>query len=370
MNEEPQSKRRRGRPTVQITLTDDERQTLERWAQRPTSSQALALRCRIVLACAEGASNVDVGEQLGVHAATVGKWRGRFAARRLEGLADEPRPGVPRTIADAQVEQVIVKTLEETPTDATHWSTRSMARATGMSQTAISRIWRAFGLKPHLVQTWKLSTDPQFIDKVRDVVGLYLDPPEAALVLCVDEKSQIQALDRTAPSLPLLPTTPARRSHDYVRNGTTSLFAALDVASGKVISALHRRHRHQEFLKFLKTIDANVPAELAVHLICDNYGTHKTPAIKNWLLRHPRFHLHLTPTYSSWLNLVERWFAELTNRKLRRSAHRSVAELEADIAAWIGAWNEDPKPFVWAKTADEILANLAGYLQRINNSGH
>src|SRR6266545_939349 len=370
MNEEPQSKRRRGRPTVQILLSDDERQTLQRWARRGRSSQALALRCRIVLACAEGWSNVDVGEQLGVHATTVAKWRRRFATRRLEGLADEPRPGVPRTITDAQVEEVIVKTLEATPTDATHWSTRSMARATGMSQTAVSRIWRAFGLKPHLEETWKLSTDPQFIDKVRDVVGLYLDPPEAALVLCVDEKSQIQALDRTAPSLPILPTTPARRTHDYVRNGTTSLFAALDVASGKVISSLHRRHRHQEFLKFLKTIDAAVPAELDVHLICDNYGTHKTPEIKRWLLRHPRFQLHLTPTYSSWLNLVERWFAELTNRKLRRSAHRSVAELEADIGAWVDAWNQDPKPFVWTKTADEILDNLARYLQRINNSGH
>jgi transposase len=244
-----------------------------------------------------------------------------------------------------------------------------MAKATGMSQTAISRIWRTFGLKPHLQETWKLSTDPQFIDKVRDIVGLYLDPPAAALVLCVDEKSQIQALDRTAPSLPILPGTPARRTYDYVRNGTASLFAALDVASGTVISQLHRRHRHQEFLRFLRAIDRNVPAELDVHLICDNYGTHKTSQIKRWLLRHPRFQLHLTPTYSSWLNLVERWFAELTNRKLRRSAHRSVAELEADINAWIQAWNADPKPFVWTKTADEILENLAGYLQRINNSG-
>src|SRR5512132_1845983 len=322
MSEQPQPTRRRGRPTAQIALTDEERQTLQRWARRRSSSQALALRCRIVLACAEGLSNVEAGKRLGVHAVTVGKWRGRFAARRLDGLVDEPRPGAPRTITDAQVEQVITKTLEETPTDATHWSTRSMARATGMSQTAVSRIWRAFGLKPHLLETWKLSTDPQFIDKVRDVVGLYLDPPEAAMVLCVDEKSQIQALDRTAPSLPILPTTPARRTHDYVRNGTSSLFAALDVASGKVISQVHRRHRHQEFLKFLRSIDGTVPAELDVHLICDNYATHNTPAIKTWFLRHPRFHLHFTPTYSSWLNLVERWFAELTNRKLRRSAHR------------------------------------------------
>jgi transposase len=361
----------RGRPKAPLVLTDDERQTLQRWARRGTTSQALALRARIVLACAQGATNKEVAEQLGVWPQTVGKWRGRFVAERLEGLSDEPRPGRPRTIADERVEAVITKTLEEPPPHHdSHWSTRSMARATGMSQTAISRIWRAFGLKPHLQETWKLSTDPQFIDKVRDVVGLYLDPPEAALVLCVDEKSQIQALDRTAPSLPMLPTTPARRTHDYVRNGTTSLFAALDVASGTVISALHRRHRHQEFLKFLTTIDANVPAELDVHLVCDNYGTHKTPEIKRWLLRHPRFHLHLTPTYSSWLNLVERWFAELTTRKMRRSAHRRVAELEADIRGWVDAWNEDPKPFVWAKTAEEILDNLASYLQRINDSGH
>jgi transposase len=361
----------RGRPKAPLVLTDDERQTLQRWSRRAKSSQALALRCKIVLACAEGQTNQAVADQLGIWPQTVAKWRGRFVRGRLEGLSDEPRPGRPRTITDTQVEQVITKTLEEPPPNHdSHWSTRSMAKATGMSQTAISRIWRAFGLKPHLVQTWKLSTDPQFIDKVRDIVGLYLDPPQAALVLCVDEKSQIQALDRTAPSLPLLPTTPARRTHDYVRHGTTSLFAALDVVSGKVISATHRRHRHQEFLKFLRTIDRSVPAGLDVHLVCDNYGTHKTPEIKRWLLRHPRFHLHLTPTYSSWLNLVERWFAELTTRKLRRSAHRSVAELEADLRAWIDAWNQDPRPFVWTKTADEILDSLAGYLQRINNSGH
>jgi transposase len=361
----------RGRPKAPLVLTDDERQTLQRWSRRAKSSQALALRCKIVLACAEGQTNQAVADQLGIWPQTVAKWRGRFVRGRLEGLSDEPRPGRPRTITDTQVEQVITKTLEEPPPNHdSHWSTRSMARATGMSQTAISRIWRAFGLKPHLVQTWKLSTDPQFIDKVRDLVGLYLDPPQAALVLWVDEKRQIQALDRTAPSLPLLPTTPARPTHDDVRNGTTSLFAALDVVSGKVISATHRRHRHQEFLKFLRTIDRSVPAGLEVHLVCDNYGTHKTPEIKRWLLRHPRFHLHLTPTYSSWLNLVERWFAELTTRKLRRSAHRSVAELEADLRAWIDAWNQDPRPFVWTKTADEILDSLAGYLQRINNSGH
>ena len=361
----------RGRPKAPLVLTEEERQTLERWARRHTSAQAVALRARIVLACAEGATNVAVATQLGIWPQTVAKWRGRFVRERLEGLADEPRLGRPRTIADDQVEQVIVATLEQPPPDHdTHWSTRSMARATGMSQTAISRIWRAFGLKPHLEQTWKLSADPQFIDKVRDIVGLYLDPPERALVLCVDEKSQIQALDRSAPTLPILPATPARRSHDYVRHGTASLFAALDVASGQVISSVHRRHRHQEFLKFLKTIDKAVPAGLELHLVCDNYATHKTPAIKTWLLRHPRFHLHFTPTSASWLNLVERWFAELTNRKLRRSSHRSVAELEADLKAWIAAWNQDPKPFVWTKTADEILDSLTSYLQRTNDSGH
>jgi transposase len=285
----------RGRPKAPLTLTDDERQTLERWSRRATTAQALALRARIVLACAAGATNKAVAEQLGVWPQTVTKWRGRFVRQRLEGLSDEPRPGRPRTITDAQVEQVITKTLEEPPPrQDTHWSTRSMARQVGLSQTAVSRIWRAFGLKPHLTQTWKLSADPQFIDKVRDIVGLYLDPPERALVLSVDEKSQIQALDRSAPTLPLLPTTPARRAHDYVRHGTASLFAALDVASGQVISQVHRRHRHQEFLLFLKTIDQAVPAELELHLICDNYATHKTPAIKTWLLRHPRFHLHFT----------------------------------------------------------------------------
>jgi transposase len=361
----------RGRPKAPLVLTEGERQTLERWARRRTSAQALAVRARIVLACAEGATNVAVAEQLGIWPQTVAKWRGRFVRERLEGLSDEPRPGRPRAIADEQVEEVVVKALERPPPNHdTHWSTRSMARATGMSQTAVSRIWRAFGLKPHLEQTWKLSADPQFIDKVRDIVGLYLDPPERALVLCVDEQSQSQALDRTAPLLPLLPTTPARRSPDYARHGTASLFAALDVASGQVISQVHRRHRHQEFLRFLKTIDKAVPAELDLHLVCDHDATHKTPAIKTWLLGHPRFHLHFTPTSASWLNLAERWFAALTNRKLRRSAHRSVAELEADITAWNAAWNDDPKPFVWTKTADEILDNLANYPQRTNNSEH
>jgi transposase len=370
MSEEPQSKRRRGRPTAQITLTDDERQTLQRWAQRPTSSRALALRCRIVLACAQGLSNVAAGEQLGVHPVTVAKWRGRFATRRLEGLSDEPRPGVPRSITDAQVEQVITKTLEETPAAATHWSTRSMAQATGMSQTAVSRIWRAFGLKPHLVETWKLSADPQFIDKVRDLCGLYLNPPEAAVVLGVDEKSSIQALDRTAPVLPLMPASPQRRSHDYTRHGTTNLYAALNLASGLVISQLTARHRALEFKKFLARIDQTVPAELDVHVICDNSSTHKTPAIRRWLVDHPRFQLHVTPTYSSWLNLVERWFAELTTKWLRRGSHRSVPELTASIQSWIDTWNDDPRPFVWTKTADQILDSITRYPQPISNSGH
>jgi len=354
-----------------LVLTGEERQVLEGWARRRKTAQALALRSRIVLACADGAAVSSVSAGLGISRATAGKWRSRFLEARLEGLSDEPRPGRPRTVTDEHVEKVIAATLEQAPPDGdTHWSTRSMARSAGMSQSAVSRIWRAFGLKPHIVQTWKLSTDPQFIDKVRDVVGLYMCPPENALVLCVDEKSQIQALDRTAPCLPMLPTTPARMTHDYVRNGTTSLFAAFDLASGSVIGQHYRRHRHQEFLRFLKLIDAAVPKDLDLHLVLDNYATHKTPAIHQWLLKQPRFHLHFTPTSSSWLNLVERWFAELTNRKLRRSAHRSVTELEADIRKWINEWNKDPRPFVWTKTADEILETLAAYCERIIDSGH
>jgi transposase len=356
---------------VPVVLSAEERQALEGWTRRRKTAQALAMRSQIVLRCAEGGTIGEAASDLGVSRDMVSKWRGRFLRDRLEGLTDEPRPGRPRLISDEQVEQVIAKTLEEMPPSGdTHWSTRSMARAAGLNQTAVSRIWRAFGLKPHLVQTWKLSADPQFIDKVRDVVGLYLDPPRNALVLAVDEKSQIQAIDRTAPCLPLLPTTPARMTHDYVRHGTTSLFAALDVASGSVIAQHYRRHRHQEFLRFLKLIDTAVPAGLDLHLICDNYATHKTPAIRKWLLRHPRFHLHFTPTSASWLNLVERWFAELTNRKLRRSAHRSITELEADVRKWINEWNKNPRPFVWAKTADEILATLAAYCCRINDSRH
>jgi transposase len=359
-----------GRPTVQIELTDDERETLQRWARRRTSAQALALRCRIVLAASAGTSNTDIARALGCHPVTVSKWRTRFAERRLDGLYDEPRPGKPRTISDADVEQVIVATLESAPKDATHWSTRSMAAHAGLSQTAVSRIWRAFGLKPHRTEDFKLSPDPQFIDKVRDVVGMYLNPPEAAVVLCVDEKTQIQALDRTAPLLPMMPGTPQRRTHDYVRHGTTNLYAALDVASGNVITSMTARHRSEEFRRFLTLIDEQVPDGLDVHVVLDNVSSHKSPTIQRWLQQHPRFTFHFTPTYSSWMNLVERWFGELTTKWLRRGTHRSVKELVAAIETWTQNWNENPKPFVWHKTADEILDSLATYLQRINDSGH
>jgi transposase len=314
--------------------------------------------------------NIEIAERLGTGRPMVTKWRNRFAEHRLDGLTDDPRPGRPRTVTDEQVEQVIVRTLESAPRDATHWSTRSMAREAGLTQSAVLRIWRAFGLQPHRQDTWKLSKDPQFVDKVKDVVGLYLDPPERAVVLCVDEKSQIQALDRTAPILPMLPGTPERATHDYKRCGTSSLYAALDITTGQVISALHGRHRAVEFKKFLQTIDREVPAELAVHLVLDNASTHKTPAIKKWLLAHPRFVLHFTPTSSSWINLVERWFAELTTKKLRRGTHRSVRALNSDIRAWIQTWNEDPKPFVWTKTADQILESISRYCNRINESRH
>jgi transposase len=355
---------------ARIVLSDEERAQLQSWARRRSSAQALAQRSGIVLLAAEGLKNVEIARELGVRRPMVTKWRNRFAELRLGGLTDEPRPGRPRTITDEQVEEVIVKTLESTPRDATHWSTRSMAAEVGLSREAVGRIWRAFGLQPHRQQTWKLSRDPQFVDKVKDVVGLYLDPPERAVVLCVDEKSQIQALDRTAPILPMLPGTPQRATHDYKRSGTSSLYAALDLASGKVIGRLHARHRAIEFKRFLQAIDREVPGELAVHLVLDNSSTHKTPAIGRWLAAHPRFVVHFTPTSSSWLNLVERWFAELTTKKLRRGAHRSVRQLNADIRAWIEAWNDDPKPFVWTKTAEEILDSIARYCNRINASRH
>ena len=362
---------RTGRPKAELVLTGLEREELERYARRPKTAQALALRARIVLASASGVANTEVAARLGVTVQTVGKWRQRFVERRLAGLLDEPRPGQPRKITDQHVEDVIVRTLETTPPDGgTHWSTRKMAAVTGLNQTAVSKIWRAFGLQPHRVEQFKLSKDPLFIDKVRDIVGVYLDPPERAVVLCVDEKSQIQALDRSAPILPLLAGVPERRTHDYKRAGTSTLFAALDLATGQVIGSLHQRHRAVEFKKFLQTLDREVPDDLEVHLILDNYATHKTPAIQKWLTRHPRFVLHFTPTSASWLNLVERWFAELTERKLRRGTHRTVAELNTDIRGWIAAWNENPKPYVWVKTADQILDNLTQYLNRINDSRH
>jgi transposase len=355
---------------VSIELSDQERAQLESWARRRTSAQALAQRSRVVLLAGEGLKNTEIAGRLGVHRTMVGKWRSRFAEHRLDGLLDEPRPGKPRTITDEQVEEVIVKTLESTPRDATHWSTRSMAREVGLTQSAVLRIWHAFGLQPHRQETWKLSKDPQFVAKVRDVVGLYLNPPERAVVLCVDEKSQIQALDRTAPILPMLPGTPQRATHDYKRAGTSSLYAALDITTGKVIGSLHARHRAIEFKKFLQSIDREVPAELEIHVVLDNSSTHKTPAIQRWLTAHPRFVLHFTPTSSSWLNLVERWFSELTNKKLRRGAHRSVRELNTDIRAWIADWNDEPRPFVWTKTADQILESIARYCNRINESRH
>jgi len=361
-----------GRPKAVLTVTDDERQKLDQWARRPKSTQRLALRARIVLACAEGRSNTEVARQLRLALPTVGKWRRRFVAARLEGLADEPRPGTPRTLTDAQVENVITRTLESKPQAATHWSTRGMAEATGLSQSAIVRIWHAFGLQPHRRETFKLSTDPFFVEKVRDVVGLYLNPPDRAIVLCVDEKSQVQALDRTQPLLPLQPGQTERHTHDYVRHGTTALFAALNVATGEVLGRCHSRHRQQEFVRFLDLIDSRVTREpgMEIHLVLDNYGTHKAPAVKRWLQRHPDFQVHFIPTSSSWLNQVERFFAEITEKRIRRGAFRSVRELEGAIAEYLEHHNANPKPFVWTASANLILERVEEVCKRTSNSGH
>lgn len=360
----------RGRPVAPIHLTDADRQLLERWVRRPKTAQALALRARIVLTVAEGVSNTAAAEQLGITIQTVGKWRKRFRQQGVDGLLDGPRPGPPRSITDEDVERVLTLTLESQPVGSTHWSTRSMATRCGLTQSAVSRIWRAFALQPHRTETFKLSNDPLFIEKVRDIVGLYLNPPDRAVVLCVDEKSQIQALDRTQPLLPMRPGQIERRTHDYVRHGTTSLFAALDAKTGEIFAECHRRHRAVEFRKFLTRIEGAVPEDLDVHLILDNYATHKTPLIHKWLVKHPRFHLHFTPTYSSWLNMIERWFAALTEKQLRRGVHRSTRELELAIERFVDDTNDQPRPFIWTKTADDILQSIARFCKRTSDSGH
>jgi transposase len=361
-----------GRPKNPLVLTDEEREQLERWARRPKTSQRLAQRSRIVLACAEGEDNTVVAETLAVCKATVGKWRKRFLDKRLDGLVDEPRPGAPRTISDADVERIVTKTLETKPRNATHWSTRGMAEATGMSQTAIVRIWRAFGLQPHRTKTFKLSEDPLFIEKVRDVVGLYMNPPEHAIVLSIDEKSQVQALDRTQPLLPMEPWQVERHTHDYARHGTTSLFAALNCKTGEVIGRCHQRHRHQEFLRFLKHVDQTLEKgpKTEVHLVMDNYATHKTPAVQRWLTKHPEYQVHFTPTSASWLNQVERFFAEITEKCIRRSAYRSVNALKKSIMDYLDEHNKKPKPFTWVATADLILERVKNVCKRISDSGH
>lgn len=354
-----------GRPKAALVLTDEELEVLRRHARRSTGSQQLGLRARIILQCATGSKSCDVAEALGVREATVSKWRGRFVRLRLDGLLDAPRPGAPRRVTDERIEELVRATIELTPKNATHWSTRSMAKHLGLSQNMVSRVWRAFGLKPHRVETFSLSNDPLFVDKVRDIVGLYMNPPDNALVLCVDEKSQIQALERTQLVLPMMPGVSQRHTHGYFRHGTTTLFAALDTKTGKVIGHCYRRHRAAEFVAFLARVDESVPTNLDVHLIMDNYATHKTLVVKRWLKKHPRFHVHFTPTYSSWLNLVERWFGLLSVRKLRRSSHRSTHALEADIRSYIECTNDEPQPFIWTKTADDILASIARYCSRI-----
>src|ERR1035437_5093353 len=361
---------RAGRPTPTIELSGTERETLQRWVRRHSSAQALALRSRIVLACAEGATNGEVAAAERVHPATVGKWRRRFANDRLAALVDAPRPGAQRSIADETIEAVLVDTLESAPGADTHWSTRGLAAKHGISKTTVAEIWRAFSLKPWQQDNFKVSPDPDIVEKVRDLVALYMNPPDAAAVFAVDEKPQIQALNRTAPTLPMLPTTPQRATHDYERNGTVALCAALNTARATVISDTRPSHNQDDFIAFLNKINREVPADLDVHIILDNLSAHKTPKVQRWLLRHRRFHLHFTPTYGSWMKLVERWFAALTTKKLQRSAHRSTKELAADIRAWVETWNENPKPFVWHKTAEQILERLAGYCAAINQASN
>lgn len=360
----------RGRKPLVVELKEGDRATLEGWARRLKTAQALATRARIVLRAAAGLNSTAISQELNLHLNTTLKWRRRFVEQGVDGLLDEPRPGQPRKISDADVEAVIARTLETKPADATHWSSRAMAKASGLNQTAVSRVWRAFALQPHRSESFKLSRDPLFVDKVRDIVGLYMNPPDHALVLCVDEKSQIQALERTAPLLPLRVGQAERRAHDYKRHGTTSLFAALDTKTGAVLGKTYRRHRSQEFRQFLDMIERNVPAELDVHLILDNYATHKTAAIQRWLLKRPRFHVHFTPTSASWLNLVERWFAALTEKQIRRASFRSTRELEQAIRTFLDLHNAQPKPFVWTKSADDILNSIARFCTRINDSGH
>lgn len=361
---------RRGRQPVEIVLTGNERRQLESWARRHSTAQNLAMRCRVILACADPArlTGQQIAGRAGCSMPTVSKWRRRFAEQRLDGLIDEPRPGAVRTVSDDTVEQVVIDTLESAPKDATHWSTRSMAARHGISHQTVSRIWRAFGLKPWEIDEFKVSPDPQLVEKIRDIVGLYMNPPVNAAVFAVDEKPQIQALNRTAPTLPMMPTTNQRRSHDYKRNGTIDLFAALDIASGQVITELRPNHNSAQFIKFLNKINREVPDHLDVHVVLDNLSTHKTPQVHKWLLRHKRFTFHFTPTYGSWMNLVERWFSALTTKKLQRSAHDSVNALAADIREWVDTWNEDPKPYIWHKTADEILERLGRYCAAVTNS--
>ena len=347
-----------------VELSAGDRAELESLANRRKTAQALALRARIVLGCAAGAHNKDVATRLGIDPVTVSKWRRRYLADGLDGLRDEPRSGTPRTVDDARIAAVITRTLESLPADATHWSSRGMARASGLSASTVQRIWRAFGLQPHREGTFKLSTDPDFVDKVRDVVGLYVTPPAHAIVLCVDEKSQIQALDRSQPLLPMRPGQIARRTHDYKRHGTTSLFAALDIVTGHVIGKCYPRHRATEFRKFLDEIEANVPTDLDVHLVMDNYATHKTQIIRDWLAKRPRWHVHYTPTSASWINQVERFFALLTERQIKRGVHRSLDALHSAIDNFINKNNDNPKPFRWTKSADDILASIERFCVR------